>query len=938
MTKVGGMSGVCFLALIGTLCGITLADNSIFSGFLGCRFSSEVCQRDEECVDDALFGNCQKFGNRRDVYQYDLDGDQYNILEGEITRLLNEGFSWEDVYTQCSLGNILLAFRTNTNYDPDLCDRRNIAKEERLTEELAEETLKLLEKYFVEYYDDLVRSNEDPDNGFLADEDTVPVDTDYPQPAPLNYDLSYEDLGGVSGPLEKKDEFVNVHKYLKSHKRPDPAVASFEEPNPDYVGDYDLETVVDNLSPKDIDFLKQMLIENYDYPSYEAGDGIEGGGGGVMDADVEDVPMAMEDVQEPGEQIRPNSVGYAWQGENSEMPEMPEMPDIPVPSGMQLDAPLEQQEQQELPDYISMTPDEARLLGDLLQESAGMTAVKKEQMDEDTLKTPAGESHITVNRASPDSLNFNIPKDPHDHHFEDNMKPIPTQAKVAMVAANYAYLTVSPKTDDQEDAVMIVDELERLIQLPVGTFSEVRADDGDINFKVEKNPRGLNGTGVAAFALTLKDTIQNRTGFTIKDAGNGIFDEDKVSVYDRINNGPKYFVLTFVLCGVIAGIVLAVIAIYIVRRHTHSREKLAQLASTSDSAEAEKDYQDLCRQRMQSKSSEKPEPLHVAQRVGSVSATEQAARSPSSRSSTSSWSEEPVTSNMDISTGHIVLSYMEDHLKNRDRLNQEWEGLCSYEAEPNATTVASDTSNQRKNRYSDVLPYDHSRVVLNSATNVSGSDYINASTITDHDPRNPAYISTQGPLSHTVADFWQMVWEQGSVVLVNLTKLSDSTQAMCHRYWPEEGSDLYHIYEVHLVSEHIWCDDYLVRSFYLKNLQTNETRTVTQFHFLTWTDLGVPASAKSLLDFRRKVNKSYRGRSCPIVVHCSDGSGRTGTYCLIDMVLNRMSKGAKEIDIAATLEHIRDQRMLMVKTKEQFEFALASVAEEVHAILKALPQ
>ncbi|KAH3719561.1 receptor-type tyrosine-protein phosphatase N2-like isoform X1 [Dreissena polymorpha] len=301
-------------------------------------------------------------------------------------------------------------------------------------------------------------------------------------------------------------------------------------------------------------------------------------------------------------------------------------------------------------------------------------------------------------------------------------------------------------------------------------------------------------------------------------------------------------------------------------------------------------------------------------------------------------SEEPVNSNMDISTGHIVLTYMEDHLKNKDRLDREWEAMCAYEADPCSSNVATEMANARKNRYSDVLPYDHSRVVLTTNTNVSGSDYINASTITDHDPRNPAYVATQGPLPHTVADFWQMVWEQGSVVIVMLTKLMETGEAKCHRYWPEEGSDLYHIYEVHLVSEHIWCEDYLVRSFYLKNLQTGETRTVTQFNFLTWPDLGIPTSIKALMDFRRKVNKSYRGRSCPILVHCSDGCGRTGTYCLIDMVLNRMAKGAKEIDIAATLEHIRDQRVSMVKTKEQFQFALAAVAEEVHAILKALPQ
>jgi len=229
--------------------------------------------------------------------------------------------------------------------------------------------------------------------------------------------------------------------------------------------------------------------------------------------------------------------------------------------------------------------------------------------------------------------------------------------------------------------------------------------------------------------------------------------------------------------------------------------------------------------------------------------------------------------------------------------------------------------------------------ILNAMVNATSSDYINASTVTDSDPRNPSYIVTQAPLSTTVADFWQMIWEQGCVVIVMLTRLQDNGLQMCHRYWPEEGSEQYHIFEVHLVSEHIWCDDYLVRSVYLKNTRTGETRTVTQFHFRSWPSAGVPTSTRALLEFRRKVNKSYRGRSCPIAVHCSDGVGRAGTYILTDMVLNRMSKGCKEIDIAATLEHIRDQRGGgMVQSRGQFEFCLMAVAEEVHAILKALPQ
>ncbi|XP_054547905.1 receptor-type tyrosine-protein phosphatase N2 [Talpa occidentalis] len=348
---------------------------------------------------------------------------------------------------------------------------------------------------------------------------------------------------------------------------------------------------------------------------------------------------------------------------------------------------------------------------------------------------------------------------------------------------------------------------------------------------------------------------------------------------------------------------------------------------------------ELCRQRMTTRASDRPEAPH-ASRISSVSSqlSDGPGPSPSARSSTSSWSEEPVPSSMDISTGHMVLAYMEDHLKNKNRLEKEWEALCAYQAEPNSSLVAQREENAAKNRCPAVLTYDHSRILLKSENSHSHSDYINASPIMDHDPRSPAYIATQGPLPATTADFWQMVWESGCAVIVMLTPLAENGVRQCHPYWPDEGATLYHVYEVNLVSEHIWCEDFLVRSFYLKNLQTSETRTVTQFHFLSWYDQGVPASARSLLDFRRKVNKCYRGRSCPIIVHCSDGAGRSGTYVLIDMVLNKMAKGAKEIDIAATLEHLRDQRPGMVQTKEQFEFALTAVAEEVNAILKALPQ
>uniref|UniRef100_A0A673KE78 Receptor-type tyrosine-protein phosphatase-like N n=1 Tax=Sinocyclocheilus rhinocerous TaxID=307959 RepID=A0A673KE78_9TELE len=454
-----------------------------------------------------------------------------------------------------------------------------------------------------------------------------------------------------------------------------------------------------------------------------------------------------------------------------------------------------------------------------------------------------------------------------------------------------------------------------------------------VTFRVLPNSQNLTASQVSEKAVAQKNLLESETGLKVLQAGVGEKnDGHALPVATRVRDNTHWVFLMFVGVACVGGLLVGALTIACLR--THARQLASGKLGLGPEAGnvTHYEYQDLCRQHMAAKSSLGRQDCGVGaaggagggggggggtdtSRVSSVSSqfSDAPQPSPSSHSSTPSWCEEPAQSNMDISTGHMILAYMEDHLKNKNRLLKEWEALCSYQAEPSTISAAQSESNVKKNRCADAVPYDHSRVKLKAEINPSRTDYINASTIIEHDPRMPAYIATQGPLSHTISDFWQLFWEKGEKAVI-VTAL------------------------VNLVSEHIWCNDFLVRSFYLKNVQTQETRTLTQFHFLSWPAKGIPTSTRPLLDFRRKVNKCYRGRSCPIIVHCSDGTGRTGTYILIDMVLNRMAKGVKEIDIAATLEHIRDQRPGMVRTKDQFEFALTAVAEEVNAILKALPQ
>ncbi|XP_025405414.1 tyrosine-protein phosphatase non-receptor type 9 isoform X2 [Sipha flava] len=260
--------------------------------------------------------------------------------------------------------------------------------------------------------------------------------------------------------------------------------------------------------------------------------------------------------------------------------------------------------------------------------------------------------------------------------------------------------------------------------------------------------------------------------------------------------------------------------------------------------------------------------------------------------------------------------------------------------------------NLLKNRYTDVLCYDHTRVLLSQSEKDPMSDYIHANFVDGYKQKN-AFISTQGPLPHTCADFWRMVWEQQVLVIVMTTKVFECGKIKCEQYWPPEELSEDQIYQNFKVSTKSLSqfDNFAVTRLELTNTDTNEIRQVSHFRFNSWPDFGVPQNAVAMLDFLEKVRKCQSSmlqdlgdkwaghqRGPPIVVHCSAGIGRTGTFCTLDICINRLEE-TSTVDIKGTVERIRSQRAYSIQTPEQYVFCHLALIEYALAngFLSSLP-
>ncbi|XP_055497500.1 protein tyrosine phosphatase receptor type Fa isoform X3 [Leucoraja erinacea] len=256
----------------------------------------------------------------------------------------------------------------------------------------------------------------------------------------------------------------------------------------------------------------------------------------------------------------------------------------------------------------------------------------------------------------------------------------------------------------------------------------------------------------------------------------------------------------------------------------------------------------------------------------------------------------------------------------------EFKRLANSKAHTSRFISANLTCNKFKNRLVNIMPYESTRVCLQPIRGVEGSDYINASFI-DGYRQQKAYIATQGPLAETTEDFWRMLWEHNSTIIVMLTKLREMGREKCHQYWPAERSARYQYFVVDPMAEYSM-PQYILREFKVTDARDGQSRTIRQFHFIDWPEQGVPKTGEGFIDFIGQVHKTKEqfGQDGPITVHCSAGVGRTGVFITLSIVLERM-RYEGVVDMFQTVKTLRTQRPAMVQTEDQYQLCYRAALE-----------
>uniref|UniRef100_A0A672Z996 Receptor-type tyrosine-protein phosphatase alpha n=1 Tax=Sphaeramia orbicularis TaxID=375764 RepID=A0A672Z996_9TELE len=262
-------------------------------------------------------------------------------------------------------------------------------------------------------------------------------------------------------------------------------------------------------------------------------------------------------------------------------------------------------------------------------------------------------------------------------------------------------------------------------------------------------------------------------------------------------------------------------------------------------------------------------------------------------------------------------------------LEAEFKKLTSIKIQNDKMRTGNLPANMKKNRVLQIIPYEFNRVIIPVKRGEENTDYVNASFIDGYRQKD-SYMASQGPLQHTIEDFWRMIWEWRSCSIVMLTELEERGQEKCAQYWPSDGVVVYGDISIELKREEE-SEIFFFSPDVQPQILENKARAVRQFHFHGWPEVGIPTDGKGMINIIAAVQKQQQqSGNHPITVHCSAGAGRTGTFCALSTVLERV-KAEGILDVFQTVKSLRLQRPHMVQTLEQYEFCYKVVQEYIDA-------